>query len=125
MAKATKAEPSGQTKRDLVRRLAAAEAQVCKLADAGGSSVRDRMNLALAESAAWKLRALILQREKQYDPARKASATADELAQLAARLERNTIADRVAKLEAAVQKQGRARGRLQALAHTRRTGSIA
>lgn len=103
----------------LDRQNAAVEAYL-RLDDAEDPSTGHQRLVALAGAKAWRLRALVLQQAADYDAARKASSTADELAKLAARLERNTLADRVALLERKVLDQRVAGARLQALAHTRR-----
>lgn len=55
--------------------------------------------VALAHAEVWRCEAAVLQGLGAYDAARKASSSANELEVLAAKLERDGIADRVAELE--------------------------
>lgn len=86
-------------------------------------SAQHQRDVAVASVRAWRLRALLHHEEEDWDASRKASSTADELAKLAAKLERASLTDRVAQLEQLVREQGLAGARLQALSRSRRRGA--
>lgn len=88
-------------------------------------SAQHQRDVAVASVRAWRIRALLHHDDEDWDASRKASSTADELAKLAAKLERASLTDRVAQLEELVRAQGLAGARLQALSRSRRRGPAA
>ena len=89
----------------LVAELADAERRLRSLRAVASSDYQHLREVHLAEARVWQLRADIRFAEGKDDGARKASTTAAEHAALAAKLERDSIADRVAALEEQVRRQ--------------------
>jgi hypothetical protein len=93
------AEPHRPSSGSLAARLEAATRRQFELEDAGDHTQAGLRALALARAAVWRLHAAILHDDGAFDAARKASSSANELEVLAAKLERDSLADRVAELE--------------------------
>jgi hypothetical protein len=92
---------SGQL--DLLAAIDAAVTEHRELLDVRDGDYAQLRRTHLAAERVWTLRAALCFERAQHDAARKASTTANEHGRLAARLERDSIADRVAALEAEVQ----------------------
>jgi hypothetical protein len=84
---------------DVALRLDAAVKRHFALVDRRDTSQAGKQAVALAHAEVWRLRADQHHHEGLPDAARKASSSANELEQLAAKLERDSLADRVAELE--------------------------
>jgi hypothetical protein len=84
---------------DVALRLDAAVKRHFALVDLRDTSQAGKQAVALAHAEVWRLRADQHHHEGLPDAARKASSSANELEQLAAKLERDSLADRVAELE--------------------------
>jgi hypothetical protein len=84
---------------DVSLRLDAAVKRHFALVDRRDTSQAGKQAVALAHAEVWRLRADQHHHEGFPDAARKASSSANELEQLAAKLERDSLADRVAELE--------------------------
>jgi hypothetical protein len=84
---------------DVSLRLDAAVKRHFALVDRRDHSQAGKQAVALAHAEVWRLRADQHHHEGLPDAARKASSSANELEQLAAKLERDSLADRVAELE--------------------------
>lgn len=83
----------------LAARREAAVARHFDLVDRRDYTQAGKQAVALAHAEVWRLEAAVLQEEGAYDAARKASTSANELEVYAAKLERDSLADRVAELE--------------------------
>lgn len=90
---------------ELIAELADAEARLRELRGIASTDYQHLREVHLAEARVWQLRADMRFAQGKDDGARKASTTAAEHASLAAKLERDSIADRVAALEDQVSRQ--------------------
>lgn len=70
-----------------------------ELVDLRDYSQAGQRQVALAHAEVWRCEAALLHRVGMFDAARKASSSANELEQTAAKLLHDSIADRVAELE--------------------------
>jgi hypothetical protein len=107
------AKRKSKTQIDLERRLAAAQVIHLSLMDQKDASWSHQRNVAIADAACWRLRALIQYETQKYEAANKASKAAEGLEAYAAKLEKVSLGDRVYELE---QRLGQGRKTAHALA---------
>lgn len=100
-------EPASGDILELQVELRAAEVRLRELRALPGNGYSHLRDIHLADARVWSLRSEIRFAEKNDDGARKASTTAAEHSALAAKLEKESLSDRVTALEAQVR---RARG---------------
>lgn len=87
---------------ELLEALAVAVAEHRELFEQRDDSYAHLRRVHLAAERVWVLRSSLCFERDQHDAARKAATTANEHARQAARLERDSLADRVAALEAEI-----------------------
>jgi hypothetical protein len=100
--------------------LVEAEVELLELTQAAGSSIEDLQAQAEQSRRVWELRALWLASLAQIDLAAKASAQAVKQGELAVKLSKSTLADRVADLERMVAEATQAGGRIRRAGRRRR-----
>ena len=98
-----------------------AEYELLELTQAAGSSIEDLQAQAEQSRRVWELRALWLASHAQIDLAAKASAQAVKQGELAVKLSKSTLADRVAKLERTVEDAAQAGGKIRRAGRRRRS----
>ena len=118
MAAAKKKTRKPRAQADLEKRLACAQATHLSLMDRKDASWSHQRDVALADAACWRLRALILFGESKHEAANKASKAAEGLEAYAAKLEKISLGDRVYELE---QRLGQGRKTANALAELEET----
>lgn len=101
--------------------LGEAEYELLELTQAAGSSIEDLQAQAEQSRRVWELRALYLASIAQIDLAAKASAQAVKQGELAVKLSKSTLADRVAKLERTVEDAAQAGGKIRRAGRRRRS----
>jgi hypothetical protein len=100
---------------DVALRLDAAVKRHFALVDRRDTSQAGKQAVALAHAEVWRLRADQHHHEGLPDAARKASSSANELEQLAAKLERDSLADRIREVERKLSMKRKAGARLAKL----------
>jgi hypothetical protein len=100
---------------ELTARLEAATRRQFELEDAADQTQAGLRALALARAAVWRIHAALLHETFAYDAARKASSSANELEVLAAKLERDSLADRIREVERKLSMKRKAGARLAKL----------
>jgi hypothetical protein len=112
---APQADPPRPVAGSLAARLEAATRRQFVLEDAGDQTQAGLRSVALARAAVWRLQAAILHDDGAFDAARKASSSANELEVLAAKLERDSLADRLRAVEQKLALKRKAGARLAKL----------
>lgn len=87
--------------------------------EADDDSIAGARARALQSQRVWDLQALLSQEKGEIEDAVRAARASTRAGELAARLERDTVSDRVAELERRVAEQSKAGARLRALAEKR------
>jgi len=105
---------------DLLDRYAKARKLLLELMDADDGTIASRKAIALQERKVWTLFSLRRQQALDPDGAAKASAQSVKLGELAVRLEKSTMADRVLALERLVADSRRAGAAVRRAASARR-----
>lgn len=99
VAKGKRKERKSKSVVDLERRLAAAMEDHTALLDQKLNTWEYRRDVAYSDARCWRLRALLLQEQRQFTAAHQASKAADGLEMSASKLEKVTLGDRVFALE--------------------------
>jgi hypothetical protein len=86
------------------------QGKLFRATEGNSGSIEDARAVAVLQEQVWNLRALVLQLEDDDDAAAKAAREACRFGELAVKLAKSTLADRVLALEQAVD-EGRSKGR--------------
>jgi hypothetical protein len=101
--------------------LSQAQDKLREMVGQSDDSISGARSRALQSQRVWDLQALLSQEKGEIEDAARAARASTRAGELAARLERDSLADRVLELERTVAEQRKAGARVQALAERTRT----
>jgi hypothetical protein len=117
MGRPKQRKPPKETRTERLNKdLERAQDKLRELLDDSDDSIAAVRARALQDQRVWYLQSLVLQEKGLIEDATRAARASTQAGELAARLERDTVADRVAALERSVKETRKAGSRLRKLA---------